>query len=739
MQSYVFANSARQNIKILESEHPYSAGRKNYPAEEIYFPEAFSIEIVFDPSTRTEKKNDFISFYNVDPKGLDEHRKSIHRIGPQYSGTKPTDWPGLFRPLLLPYNRVWMSFSTDDHVQYWGYRIIATGQDKKLSFVDSTLASAQEFESSHPYMKETSVVSRIALPGQSRFFKIEFDARSYLNDSSTGRTSITFFRRNPKLRGEIKYPISFKYTGIAFPGVNGMPPLMIELENEDTDIDFNRNNRNIWFQFESDDQPVGWGWKFRISQCESLEDPLGTILSKHPEGMLIETNHPCIKIDRSSSSVPTVQKDYTLRRDVHFPGADAIALVFDPRSETNLDNSHSPDMFVKDEQNSSSFLEMVLLVKCFLAAGDTTEVKDPGASQSLPLRGSSASQFHLDDLPGMSKWVDGSTWLYGGGLGGKRDLMEANFPISSKKPVIIPADRFFFTFASLYSNECVQWGVRCVIYPLYNRPKKTLLFDQIAAIDGSVLITDETSRIGKDGRVRIKLPDTQFVQICFKDEETGCFNEDKDFQVKVFSGRPPKRVRTTMEEAKRVGTFRCTSGRRYFPGIDGYPALVLNRPNLWIDVLQPVDKGYKGSYTVVVAPLVDELADWIGGDGEIIDIVHPYVTPVKKTFLYETRFEDQWMEIAFDRRTCLGPDASVTFSSRHYSMAEFVSYQGSLMEGSYPTIDQPARIASSATVLTFISSADAHMVTYWGFRVAIRPVPSVDPSTPVAKSRKLFP
>ena len=61
------------------------------------------------------------------------------------------------------------------------------------------------------------------------------------------------------------------------------------------------------------------------------------------------------------------------------------------------------------------------------------------------------------------------------------------------------------------------------------------------------------------------------------------------------------------------------------------------------------------------------------------------------------------------------------------------------MEGSYPTIDQPARIASSATVLTFISSADAHMVTYWGFRVAIRPVPSVDPSTPVAKSRKLFP
>jgi hypothetical protein len=745
MQQYVFANTAPSDTMLVESEHPYSAGRNNYPAEEIHFPEAASMEIVFDPSTRTERNGDYVCFYSVDPKGLDDSRRAFYRIGRRYSGTDPAAWPSLWNPLRIPYNRVWVTFSTDDHVQYWGYRFIATGKSTDMFSPFSVLtqnSKMQEFESSHPYMKDSDVTSRINLPGNSSFFKITFDAKSHLNASPNGNTSITFYRRNPKLRGEVKYPISFKYTGMAFPGVNGMDPLIIELDNEATDIDYNRNNRTIWFHFEADDCAVGWGWRFVITPCDAPVDPLQHILEAHPEGMVVETNHPCLQIDRTATA--TMQKEYLCRRDVHYPGAESIAIVFDPRSETRLDSTHRPDMTVMDENNASSFLEMVLLVNCFLAGDDNdSSPQTKGilcSSQRLDGKSDkSPKKFSLEELATMSKWVIGTTWMYGGGLGGKAGLMTANFPTSPSKPLIVPANRFFFTFASVYHNDCVQWGVRCFTYPLYNRPQRSLTFDRLAALEGAVVLNDETAHVGKDGRVRIKIPDTQLVQICFDQEETGCFNEDRGFMVKVFSGRPPKRVRTAMEDSKRVGAFSCTSGRRYFPGVDGYPPLVLNKPNLWLDVIQPNENGYKGSYTLVVAPYQDELVDWIGSDGEIIDVVHPYVTPSKKAFLYESRHENQWMEIAFDRRTSLGPGASVAFSSRHASMSEFMVLSGTQMEGQFPTTDRPARIASSACVITFVSTFEATMTSYWGYRVAIRPVPALEPTDTDRKHLSVYP
>ena len=747
IHTYVFTHTAPANTKLLESEHPYSSGRKNYAAEEIYFPDAVSMEIIFDPSTRTQENSDYVCFYTVDPKGLDDSRRLFYRIGQRYSGTEAADWPSLFSPLRLPYNRVWVTFSTDDHIQFWGYRFIATGKKENMLAPYATLvqqSGMQEFESQHPYMKESSVTSRITLPGKSTTcFQIAFDARTHLNLSPTGTTSLTFYRRNPKLRGDVKYPISYKFTGVAFPGMNGMAPLIIELDNEATDIDYNRNNRTIWYHFETDDSAVGWGWRFVITPCVPPADPLQAVLDQHPEGMVVETNHPCLSIDRTST--PTIQKDYLFRRNVYYPGADSIAIVFDPRSETRLDNTHRPDMMVSDEKDAASFLEMVLLVKCFLTDEDldpSQPKRDKGLSQGLRAKNeksTSKQQYSLEDLPTMSKWVDGKTWMYGGGLGGKVDLMKANFPTSPSQPLIIPTNHFFFTFASVYHNDCVQWGVRCFTYPLYNRPQKSLVFDRLCAVEGAVLITDETARVGKDGRVRIKLPDTQLLQICFDGEETGCFNEDRDFLVKVFSGRPPKRIRTQMEESKQVGVFRCTSGRRFFPGVDGYPPLVLNKPNLWLDVVQPSEKGYKGSYTLVVAPYEDELATWVSGGGEIIDMVHPYTTPSKKTFLYESHTDDQWMELAFDQRTSLGPNASVTFSSRHSCMSEFIKWSGTQMEGNFPTTQHPARIASAACVLSFVSTELASLASYWGFRVAIRPLAALDPADTEPRHLKSFP
>ena len=726
MQEYVYARSAPSNAVLVESEHPYTAGRKNYPAEEIHFPHANSMEVIFDPSTKTQKDNDYLCFYSVDPQGLDESRRAFYRIGPRLSGTNSSDWPGIFNPLYIPHNHVWVTFSTDDALQYWGYRFIATGKDTDMNSpylsLHSDNAACQEFESSHPYMKDSSVTAQIMLPGNSKFFKITFDVRSQLNISSC-KTSLTFYRRNPSMRGGVKYPISYNFSGVAFPGINGMEPLIIELDNEFTDIDFGRKNRSIWYHFESDDSSVEWGWKFVVAPCDPPEDPLKQLLQEHNDGLVIETNHPCIEIDRTTTA--TAKKEYLFRREVYFPGAESIALVFDPRSESRIGNNYQPKMQVLDEPDVAFFFEMMLLVKCYLT--DNENQSEQGfPSESTGFGGKvTDKKFAASELSSMPKWVVDKNWFFGGGTGGKTELMKSNFPTSASMPLVVPANRFHVAFASLYQSDCVMWGWRCIAYPMYNRPQQCLVFDKIAAMDNALLITDETAHVGKDGRVRVKLPDTELVQICFDEEETGCFNEDPAFKIKVFSGRPPKRVRTALEDSKLVGTFKCTSGRRYFPGVDGYPPLVLNKPNLWLDVTQPKNKGYKGSYTLVVAPYRDELESWIGKDGEIVDMMHPYKTPFKKSFIYESPCDDLWMEIAFDRRTSLGPGASLTLSSRQSSMAEFMTVQGDSMEGSYPTIEYPARIAASSCVLTFMSTNDGPS-TFWGFRVAIRSIPAVN-------------
>ncbi|CAE7551333.1 unnamed protein product, partial [Symbiodinium microadriaticum] len=118
------------NTLLIESNHPYVSNTENI--HEIYFPGRMSIEIVFDPATVTEECFDYVVFYRKNPRLLARDDKYLYQISDKFSGTFSSKWPGFSAPLLLPFDRVWVEFVSNDEKSYWGYRTVARGNRENL-------------------------------------------------------------------------------------------------------------------------------------------------------------------------------------------------------------------------------------------------------------------------------------------------------------------------------------------------------------------------------------------------------------------------------------------------------------------------------------------------------------------------------------------------------------------------------------------------------------------------------
>jgi hypothetical protein len=675
---------------LFESSHPYS--ENIHDIFEISFPEFNGIEITFDPATVTEECFDYVVFYRENPTHLDLSSRYSVQISDQFSGRYSDKWTGFLSSITFPYRRIWVEFITNDDTEFWGYRFIAKGVHEVTSQSFQTLCSendSQVVASDHPAL--ISEIKEIIVTTSLSHLLISFDPRTRFPEGS----NLVFFLSHPE--SKIKRPVSYEIgSGGNIPGVGEFEPLVIEvLDNSLRKFEESERHISLWYRYNynPDMSHPYWGYEFVVCPISTPRDPMEEILNDHPESVVIETNHPCLSHEKMGCRVSQAVK---------FPGASAIAVLFDPRSETRL--------LSNEEQQHQDFFESVIFLK---------------SREGVDYDIANMSQYHA--------WVTNSTWQYGGGQKGKSNLMPANFPIDPKAPLIIPSDHFHVIFGSHRKRDNTLWGWRFVAYPIWNHEAEVSPFESLSSRPGAVIV--DSDNLNSENKVLMKFEGTKLLALSFSEEDTDCQYEDSEFIVNVFSGRPSRPCIPARDRQALVGSYRCYPGRRFFPGIDNYPPLILSKPNLWLEILQPDHGYYQGRFKLVVAPYPDELVDWIGEDGEIFESAHPSGNLSERSFVIDFPGAVA-LEFIFDRRSILHSKESLMFltSSRNYAILATYS---SISNSSLPSLTHPLRIGvSSCTILYHsdpaektggkendeTSSTPPPLTSLWGFRVAVRPI-----------------
>jgi hypothetical protein len=182
-------------VDSFESRHNYRDD-SNY-THKIHIPGADQLKISFDPKSCTEPNHDYVKFSNSDTKysgktfcGMGDVAAFKHR-GESFEAL----------------------FVSDNSKNDWGYRFNVRA--KFSSQVKTSICQSQ-----HPHLPHESVSHYFAFPGAKKL-RVRFDPQSNLMST---KSSISFF----KLSVFPKSQTGDAYTAQAFPGVGGLPELIID-------------------------------------------------------------------------------------------------------------------------------------------------------------------------------------------------------------------------------------------------------------------------------------------------------------------------------------------------------------------------------------------------------------------------------------------------------------------------------------------------------------------------------
>lgn len=105
--------------RSFESEHPYSNNEDTY--EEVVFDGASGINIVFDPTSKTEAHADYVKFYK------DGSHDEVWGDDKYHGRGNSSHWAGAggIPSLYIPADRFVLHFHTDSSETDWGYRFVA--------------------------------------------------------------------------------------------------------------------------------------------------------------------------------------------------------------------------------------------------------------------------------------------------------------------------------------------------------------------------------------------------------------------------------------------------------------------------------------------------------------------------------------------------------------------------------------------------------------------------------------
>uniref|UniRef100_K3X8T3 MIB/HERC2 domain-containing protein n=1 Tax=Globisporangium ultimum (strain ATCC 200006 / CBS 805.95 / DAOM BR144) TaxID=431595 RepID=K3X8T3_GLOUD len=317
----------KENVEVLESEHPYASGEEvTYPLD---FPGAHEIVIYFDNTSCTAGPNDFVRFLKRSdnesgnkPQSSDKREYWGHHkyYGDQFPGI------GNIPPLRIPASSVDVYFSTDssstsDNSSEWGFKLTAHAFEDTLSYppeipptvfasavndvrarclkaisllfrlqqqsevipvfapLVSSLAKlanapsegrptcpmpkSQIFESKHPYSNSVMEYLGVTFSGASALH-ITFDEQS---KTEHGCDYLCFFK-DKSLSDRWG---AHQYSGVGatanWPGCGGRPPLTISGDSFTL----------LWC---TDISNVEWGWKFTVTPEFKPAAPLSLSLDQ---------------------------------------------------------------------------------------------------------------------------------------------------------------------------------------------------------------------------------------------------------------------------------------------------------------------------------------------------------------------------------------------------------------------------------------------------------------------------
>ncbi|TYZ57747.1 hypothetical protein PybrP1_007755 [[Pythium] brassicae (nom. inval.)] len=339
----------KENVEVLESEHPYCNGEDvMYPLD---FGEAKEIVIYFDKASCTAGPNDYVSFFKrTGAAGSAKSNRSRQHWGEQkYYGDH---FPGLGNvpPLRIPASSVDVHFHTDasasrDPIE-WGFKLTAHAFTDTLSFPPeippSATASAlcdirarcvkatssflrlhkhaeslpdlaslvpsltkianepsagrptcstprsQVFESKHPYSSSVLEYMEVVFRGASKL-TVTFDAQSR---TELNCDYLSFFKDRSLTEHWGANQYSGDGTSANWPGVNGRPPLVIPSDSFTL----------FWC---TDVSNVDWGWKFTVTAEFKPVLPLSLSLEQLEARAyhMFEMMHEKLKPQRSPSPV----------------------------------------------------------------------------------------------------------------------------------------------------------------------------------------------------------------------------------------------------------------------------------------------------------------------------------------------------------------------------------------------------------------------------------------------------
>ncbi|GMF49964.1 unnamed protein product [Phytophthora fragariaefolia] len=306
----------KENVEVLESEHPYAAGED--VTYSLNFRGASEIVVRFDQMSSTAGPSDYIQFKkregdtNEGGRGGDSYWGEERYYGDSFPGV------GAIAPLCIPAGSVDVHFCTDgssNGISDWGFKLTAHAYEEALSYPPEIpppiLASAltdirarcirsirqvirsqkradivpvfvsllpsltkianapcdgrpiqsspksQIFESKHPYANSVMEYMKVTFSGAS-VLTITFDPQSR---TEQGCDYLCFFKDKSLTD---RWGV-YQYCGVGsdanWPGVDDRPPLVIPADS-------------FTLLWTTDGSNVDWGWKFNVTAEFLPEFPL---------------------------------------------------------------------------------------------------------------------------------------------------------------------------------------------------------------------------------------------------------------------------------------------------------------------------------------------------------------------------------------------------------------------------------------------------------------------------------
>ena len=536
------------------------------------------------------------------------------------------------------------------------------------------------------------IVQEIILPTKSEYFSICFDA---LTSTEPQYDYLTFYSQDPKVYNAKS--CSYRYSGRnhnGFPGMGSSLPLIIKPESRSSAS----GQQSIWFQFHTDSSSNDWGYKFVVFPCPPPSDPLDEVIRTNAQAIVIETPHPLNDISANIGEFNLkVDSDVTtlsFSKTISFPGASAIAIAFDPRSETSLDSS------------TGEYLKSIIFYEDSLDEqinGDTVET-----------------------LQRKKKYFYRNSCKLGGSQGYKNGLLPGNFP-SIKNPFILPVSEVKMFYEEAFNSACGGlWGWRLIAYPInsYVTPFEVIAkspFSVVIANKNDVVNNSTESKYSEIIAVTVPSNNGQYsmCKLAF-DKRSWCKGNNPQFFVEIL-GQDPRDISPDAESSQELslGLFKCSEGvnKSSFPGLDGNAPVVIPQLSFWIAVKQPDDITVMGSFTLAVAPCHDELRAWATEYGEILESSHFKIHTENILLSFDMEGVNM-IEVAFDEQTSLNlVNEKIDFCDASLTSIPYANFTSNSI--SLPSMLKPLKLSPNARYLRYTSDSSGMS---WGFRIALRPV-----------------